>query len=253
MGCCPSAPKNAMNLDDVLDDEDAAGAKISKKEKRKQDKKRLNNAPDSASFSEEPMEPEERDMKLRTKQKRTLRAKMNAAIAGRMASSKPKSHAQQLHTDAALDPTLQTSDQLQSAAFEAFLRWEDKVQRAAQDILKHPMRAKVPRKPDPRKPDPVGSMFTLIAMEEQTRNTSFVTVMQTQHALFQVRLVQGKGLRDYGLLCDTVINKLSLRLPAIPKQKDPKQDIAPLVSAYTSAIAQHRDLAKAARPDGFVT
>ena len=180
-------------------------------------------------------------------------AKMNAAIAGRMASSKPKSHAQQLHTDAALDPTLQTSDQLQSAAFEAFLRWEDKVQRAAQDILKHPMRAKVPRKPDPRKPDPVGSMFTLIAMEEQTRNTSFVTVMQTQHALFQVRLVQGKGLRDYGLLCDTVINKLSLRLPTIPKQKDPKQDIAPLVSAYTSAIAQHRDLAKAARPDGFVT
>ena len=75
MGCCPSAPKNAMNLDDLLEDEDAAGAKISKKEKRKQDKKRLNNAPDSASFSEEPMEPEERDMKLRTKQKRTLRGK----------------------------------------------------------------------------------------------------------------------------------------------------------------------------------
>ena len=49
------------------------------------------------------------------------------------------------------------------------------------------------------------------------------------------------------MLCDNVLNKLTRRLPTIAPEA------AGLVSAYLSAVSQHRDLAKAARPDGFVT
>ena len=60
------------------------------------------------------------------------------------------------------------------------------------------------------------------------------------------RPLQGKALRAYTMLCDNILNKLTRRLPTM------SQESAPLVSAYLSAISQHRDLSKAARPDGFV-
>ena len=49
------------------------------------------------------------------------------------------------------------------------------------------------------------------------------------------------------MLCDNVLNKLTRRLPMMGPET------APLLSAYLSALSQHRDLSKAARPDGFVT
>ena len=49
------------------------------------------------------------------------------------------------------------------------------------------------------------------------------------------------------MLCDNILNKLTRRLPTMPPE------MAPLASAYLSALSQHRDLAKAARPDGFVS
>ena len=47
----------------------------------------------------------------------------------------------------------------------------------------------------------------------------------------------------YGMLCDNMLNKLTRKLPSIP------MEAAPLVSAYLSAVSQHRDLSSAARPD----
>ena len=160
-------------------------------------------------------------------------AKLNAALAGRIASSKPKSRAQELHTAAAL----QMSD---TAAFDAFVKWEDEVQRAASSLLGR--MPKVSKKP--KKTDGNANLLTLLTMEEQTRNASFVSAMQTQTL---ARPLQGKALRNYGMLCDNVLNKLARRLPSMPRE------VAPLVSAYLSAVSQHRDLAKAARPDGFVS
>ena len=54
------------------------------------------------------------------------------------------------------------------------------------------------------------SLLTLLAMEEQTRNSSFVAAMQTQSLS---RSLQSKALRAYSMLCDNVLNKLTRRLP----------------------------------------
>ena len=54
-------------------------------------------------------------------------------------------------------------------------------------------------------------------------------------------------VRTDTMLCDNILNKLTRRLPTCPA------GTAPLLSAYLSALSQHRDLSKAARPDGFVT
>jgi len=154
-------------------------------------------------------------------------------LASRIASTKPKTRAQVMHTAAALEMD-------DGAAFDAFVKWEDNVQRAAAAIL-----GKVPKKKiTSKKRAAEGNLFTLLAMEEQTRNSAFVAALQTQ-SLSQP--LQGKALRAYGMLCDNVLNKLTRRLPTMPPEA------APLVSAYLSSLSQHRDLAKAARPDGFVS
>jgi hypothetical protein len=49
------------------------------------------------------------------------------------------------------------------------------------------------------------------------------------------------------MLCDNVLHKLTRRLPTMASET------APLVSSYLSVISQHRDLSKAARPDGFLS
>ena len=53
--------------------------------------------------------------------------------------------------------------------------------------------------------------------------------------------------RAYAILCDNILHKLTRRIPNMAAET------APLVSAYLSALSQHRDLSKAARPDGFIT
>ena len=111
-------------------------------------------------------------------------AKLNASLAVRMASSKPRTNAQNLHTAAAL----QMSD---SAAFDAFLQWEDEVQKAAKALLGNaPKFGKKARSSTGSAGE--GSLFTLLAMEEQTRNQSFVNALQTQQL---PRPIQGKALR----------------------------------------------------------
>ena len=49
------------------------------------------------------------------------------------------------------------------------------------------------------------------------------------------------------MLCDNILNKLTRRLPTMAAE------VSPLVSVYLSALSQHRDLSKAARPDGFIS
>lgn len=195
-------------------------------------------------------------------------AKLNSALATRLASSKPKSNAQALATKASLD----LHNEL--AAFDAFVKWEDDVQKAAAAILGSKF-AKAAKKNAARakgKHADAASLFTLLAMEEQTRNSSFVAALQTRELS---RPLQGKALRcvptliarplytpncwkltvgvcgacalrSYTMLCDNILNKLTRRLPTIGA------DSAPLVSAYLSKVSQHRDLSRAARPDGFV-
>ena len=160
-------------------------------------------------------------------------AKLNASLATRIASNKPKTRAQMMHTAAALE----LSD---GAAFGAFIKWEDQVQAAAAALLGDVPRKKLKKA---RGASGEGNLFTLLAMEEQTRNSSFVAALQTQNLS---RPLQGKALRAYCMLLDNVLTKLTRRLPTMPK------DVAPLVSSYLSALSQHRDLAKAAQPHGFV-
>ena len=59
--------------------------------------------------------------------------------------------------------------------------------------------------------------------------------------------LQSRALQAYSMLCDNVLNKMTRRLPTIDREA------APLVSSYLSAVSQHRDLAKAARPEGFLS
>ena len=49
------------------------------------------------------------------------------------------------------------------------------------------------------------------------------------------------------MLCDNILNKLTRRLPTMGAE------MAPLFSAYLSALSQHRDLSIAARPDGLLS
>jgi hypothetical protein len=109
-------------------------------------------------------------------------AKLNSALATRIAC-KP-SRAQELHTAAAL----QLSD---SAAFDAFVKWEDHVQKAAAALLGSKF-AKAKKRPARSRTAAEASLFTLLAMEEQTRNASFVAAMQTRDLS---RPLQGKALR----------------------------------------------------------
>ena len=111
-------------------------------------------------------------------------AQLNSALASRIAS-KPRTRAQNLHTAAALE----LSD---TAAFDAFVKWEDEVQKAASALL-----GRVPNKLSKKlkasaKANGDGSLFTLLAMEEQTRNQGFVNALQTQSLS---RTLQGRALR----------------------------------------------------------
>ena len=162
-------------------------------------------------------------------------AKLNSALASRIAS-KPRSRAQALHTSAALELT-------EGAGFERFVKWEDEVQKAASALLgSRKVSKRAPKKGSAAQNE--ASLFTLLAMEEQTRNSSFVAALQTRDLS---KALQGKALRAYGMLCDNILMKLTRRLPTMAAHT------APLVSAYLSALSQHRDLSKAARPDGFVS
>ena len=67
----------------------------------------------------------------------------------------------------------------------------------------------------------------------------------TLRVLTRLPICLRSSSRAYGLLVDNVLNKLTRRLPTMPPE------VAGLVSLYLSALSQHRDLAKAARPDGF--
>ena len=163
-------------------------------------------------------------------------SKLNSALATRIATNatKAKTNASRLQTAAAL----QLED---SAAFDAFVKWEDQVQAAATTLLGRAEKIRMSKKEKKKGAD---GLYTLLAMEEQTRNSSFVTAMQTQALAAPL---QSKSLRAYGILCDNMLNKLTRRLPTMSRET------APLVSAYLSAVSQHRDLAKAARPDGLLS
>ena len=77
-----------------------------------------------------------------------------------------------------------------TAAFDAFVQYEDQVQKAARELM-----GRVPKKPkvDKRsKAAAVGNLFELLAMEEQTRNQAFVNALQTQTLSAPL---QGRALR----------------------------------------------------------
>lgn len=113
-------------------------------------------------------------------------AKLNSALAARVTSSKPNSNAAKLHTAAALALT-------DGAAFDAFIRWEDSVQATAHALLGSKLPA-LSRKPKRRGGGGAseGNLFTLLALEEQTRNSCFVSALQTQTLS---RPLQSKALR----------------------------------------------------------
>ena len=119
-------------------------------------------------------------------------AKLNSQLAGRLASNKPKTRAQALATQAALDI------KNDMAAFDAFVKWEDEVQKAGLAILGSKF-AKAAAKKAKQKgggansgTDAGSNLFTLLTMEEQTRNSSFVAALQTRDLS---RPLQGKALR----------------------------------------------------------
>ena len=186
----------------------------------------------------------------KAKAEEEAKARLNSQLASRIATSASReTNASRLQKAAALKVTpigesgwqgTQMADH--RAAFDAFVRWEDKVQLAATALLGRAEKIKLSKKEKKKGTD--ASIFTLLAVEEQTRNSSFVASMQSRSL---AKTAQSKALRAYGMLCDTILNKLMLRLPTM------SSETAPLVSSYLSAVSQHRDLAKAARPDGLLS
>ena len=149
-------------------------------------------------------------------------AKLNSALASRIASTKPKTRAQVMHTAAALEMN-------DGAAFDAFVKWEDNVQRAAAAIL-----GKVPKKKiTSKKRAAEGNLFTLLAMEEQTRNSAFVAALQTQ-SLSQP--LQGKALR-FARACGPAIAPPSPRPVCLPSScLPPRFEIASPPAALPQGV-----------------
>ena len=114
-----------------------------------------------------------------------------------------------------------------TAAMDRFVQWEDEVERTAAELPT--AGAKGSRKKGANGDE---SLLTLLAMEEQTRNSCFVAALQTVPL---PKHTQGKALRSYVIMCDAMLNKLMRRLPTLPP------DIAPQVSGYLSKVSQHRE------------
>jgi hypothetical protein len=161
---------------------------------------------------------------------RVSAAKLNADLAARVATNaaKPKP---------AAPPAVDLDDE--TRAFETFLGYEGEVQRTVRALLE---RGPAASPKGWRERQRGRDLFTLLGMEEATRNTAFLVALQTKPLL---RPAQGRALKSYVILCDAMLNKLMPRIPSMAR------GVAPFVSAYLSTVSQHRDLAKMAFPDGI--
>jgi len=131
------------------------------------------------------------------------------------------------------------------AALSAFTKYEDSVQQAAAQLLARlPALARLgrrqPNKGAPTKAD-LGSLASLLSMEEHTRNAQFMSVMHAGASSQEhMSPIQVNALRSYVKHCSAMLDKLMSRIPLMPA------DVAPSASGYLSAVSQHRDLARAA-------
>lgn len=138
-------------------------------------------------------------------------------------------------------------------AFNAFAAYEDSVERAAAVVEEHNKPwAMGPIQLGWGAPDPKGevaSVCTMITTEEVSRKAHFDGVMACAAGAAKGVAAVGSrdtALRTYARACESMLNKLTRRLPKMPAE------IAPLASAYLSAVSQHHHLARTALPAGVL-